>query len=63
MREDFQEVLGHLVHASSVPKLEGGLSGDVVGFGPFGTRLLVPKLEEGFSRDVAGFGSFGTRLY
>ena len=39
-----------------MPKLEGGLSGDVAGFGPFGTRLLVPKLEEGFQEMILVLG-------
>ena len=32
-----------------VPKPNGGVLGDVAGFGPVGTRLLVAKLEGGHS--------------
>ena len=45
-----------------MPKLEEGLLGDVVGFGPVGTRLLVPRPNGGVSRDVAGFCPVGTCL-
>ena len=42
-----------------MPKPNGGISGDVAGFGPIGTRLLVAKLEGGLSGDVAGFWLLG----
>ena len=45
-----------------MPRPNGAVPGDVAGFGPVGTRLLVPKLEGGLSGDVAGFGPVGTRL-
>ena len=45
-----------------MPKLEGGFLGDVAGFGPVGTRLLVPRPNGGVSGDVAEFILVGTCL-
>ena len=45
-----------------MPRTNGGVSGDVAGFGPVGTRLLVPRPNGGISGDVVGFGPVGTRL-
>ena len=46
-----------------MPKPNGGVLGNVAGFGPVGTRLLVAKLEGGHLGEVAEFGPVGSRLF
>ena len=51
-----------LGHASWCLNLREGFLGDVAGFGPIGTRLLVPKSDGGIAGEVVGFGPVGTCL-